>query len=58
MFGKEGTSKKTENYIYVGAAKSPAEMTGLSIPIRENPGPGEYRYITFAWVKWGENRLE
>lgn len=33
-------------------------MTGLSIPIRENPGPGEYRYITFAWVKWGENRLE
>ena len=50
---KGGYSKKTENYIYVGAAKSPAEMTGLSIPIRENPGPGEYRYITFAWVKWG-----
>lgn len=51
---KGGYSKKTENYIYVGAAKSPAEMTGLSIPIRENPGPGEYRYITFAWVKWGQ----
>jgi hypothetical protein len=28
-------------------------MTGLSIPIRENPGPGEYRYLSFAWIKWG-----
>ena len=54
---KGGYSKKTENYIYVGAAKSPAEMTGLSIPIRENPGPGEYRYITFAWVKWGGEQI-
>lgn len=40
-----GYSKKSENYIYVGASKSPAELTGLSIPIRENPGPGEFRYI-------------
>ena len=54
---KGGYSKKAENYIYVGAAKSPAEMTGLSIPIRENPGPGEYRYITFAWVKWGGEQI-
>ncbi|MBV3840319.1 MotA/TolQ/ExbB proton channel family protein [Bacteroides xylanisolvens] len=54
---KGGYSKKAENYIYVGAAKSPAEMTGLSIPIRENPGLGEYRYITFAWVKWGGEQI-
>jgi Biopolymer transport proteins len=52
-----GYSKKTENYIYVSASKSPAELTGLSIPIRENPGPGEYRYITFAWVKWGGEQI-
>lgn len=52
-----GYSKKTENYIYVGASKSPAELTGLSIPIRENPGPGEFRYITFAWVKWGGDQI-
>lgn len=51
------TLKKTENYIYVGASKSPAELTGLSIPIRENPGPGEFRYITFAWVKWGGDQI-
>ncbi len=54
---KGGYSKNAENYIYVGASKSPAEMTGLSIPIRENPGPGEYRYITFAWVKWGGDQI-
>ena len=52
-----GYSKKSENYIYVGASKSPAELTGLSIPIRENPGRGEYRYITFAWVKWGGEQI-
>lgn len=52
-----GYSKKSENYIYVNASKSPAELTGLSIPIRENPGPGEYRYITFAWVKWGGEQI-
>lgn len=52
-----GYSKKSPNYIYVGAAKSPAELTGLSIPIRENPGQGEYRYITFAWVKWGGEQI-
>ena len=32
-------------------------MKGLSIPIRENPGPGEYRYITFAWIKWGGEQI-
>lgn len=54
---KGGYSKKAENYIYVGASDSPAEFAGLSIPIRENPGPGEYRYITFAWVKWGGDQI-
>lgn len=52
-----GYSKKTPNYIYVTDGTSPAKLTGLSIPIRENPGPGEYRYITFAWIKWGGDQI-
>jgi hypothetical protein len=27
------------------------KLPGLEAKIRENPGPGEYRYITFAWKK-------
>lgn len=52
-----GYSKKSPNYIYVKYSNSPAQMTGLSLPIRENPGPGQYRYLTFAWVKWGEGQI-
>ena len=51
-----GFSQEAENYIYVTPDR-PAELTGLSIPIRENPGTGEYRYITFAWVKWGGSQI-
>lgn len=51
-----GYSEETENYIYVTPDR-PAELTGLSIPIRENPGAGEYRYITFVWVKWGGSQI-
>lgn len=54
--GSEDPSKQN-NYIYVPSSNSPAEISGLSIPIRENPGVGEFRYITFAWIKWG-NDLE
>lgn len=48
---------RTSTYIYVNPSHSPAEIKGLSLPIRENPGPGEYRYITFAWVKWGGEQI-
>ncbi len=51
-----GFSQEAENYIYVTPDR-PAELTGLSIPIRENPGAGEYRYITFVWVKWGGSQI-
>nr|WP_242052370.1 MotA/TolQ/ExbB proton channel family protein [Dysgonomonas sp. GY75] len=54
---KGGSSKNSTHYIYVKPSYSPAEIVGLSIPIRENPGPGEYRYITFAWVKWGGEQI-
>ena len=34
-----GYSPEADNYIYVGAEQN-AGLTGLSIPIRENPGAG------------------
>lgn len=43
-------------YIYVNP-KDSAIIAGLSIPVRENPAPGEYRYISFAWVKWGGEQI-
>jgi biopolymer transport protein ExbB len=54
-FSKKGgyASKENSQYIYVKKADDVAAITGLSIPIRENPAVGEYRYISFAWVKWG-----
>lgn len=52
-----GNSKKSNYYLYIEESTSPAEITGLSIPIRENPGPGEYRYITFSWIKWGGDQI-
>ena len=51
-----GFSSETNNYIYVGPDQH-AELMNLSIPIREHPGPGEYRYITFVWVKWGGTQI-
>ncbi|MCB1129943.1 MAG: MotA/TolQ/ExbB proton channel family protein [Verrucomicrobiae bacterium] len=43
----------SDHYLYMRGSDSPLSITGLSVPIRENPGPGEYRYISFAWRKWG-----
>lgn len=31
--------------------KSQANIAGLAVKIRENPGPGECRYLRFAWKK-------
>lgn len=56
-FDRKGGPADSKQYIYVKPSESPAEVTGLSIPIRENPGPGEYRYITFKWVKWGGKQI-
>jgi hypothetical protein len=33
------------------------KLPGLSAKIRENPGPGEYRYLTFAWKKAQGNAI-
>ncbi|MGH7140474.1 MAG: hypothetical protein ACREHD_32465, partial [Pirellulales bacterium] len=32
-------------------------LPGLTAKIRENPGPGEYRYLQFAWKKQGGQRI-
>ncbi len=29
----------------------------LGVKIRQNPGPGEYRYLQFAWKKQGGERI-
>ncbi|WP_254508058.1 hypothetical protein [Anatilimnocola floriformis] len=34
-----------------------AKLPGLSVKVRENPGPGEVRYIRFAWKKNGGNTI-
>jgi hypothetical protein len=33
--------------------KSNPTLPGLSVKIRQNPGPGEYRFLQFAWKKQG-----
>ena len=40
------------NYLYMRTGDCPASVTGLSVPIRRNPGPGEFRYLSLTWVKW------
>ncbi|HVA45918.1 MAG TPA: hypothetical protein VNH11_05980 [Pirellulales bacterium] len=32
-------------------------LPGLAAKIRQNPGPGEYRYLQFAWKKKGGQRI-
>ncbi|MBW8883282.1 MAG: hypothetical protein JF612_00600, partial [Planctomycetia bacterium] len=34
-----------------------AKLPNLGVKIRENPGPGEYRYLTFAWQKAQGNTI-
>jgi len=40
-----------------GDQKFNAKLPGLSVKVRENPGPGEVRYIRFAWKKQGGNTI-
>jgi biopolymer transport protein ExbB len=32
-------------------------LPGLGVKIRQNPAPGEYRYMQFAWKKQGGQRI-
>lgn len=40
-----------------GDQKFNAKLPMLSLKVRENPGPGEVRYIRFAWKKTGGNTI-
>jgi hypothetical protein len=37
--------------------KSNPKLSNLGVKIRENPGPGEYRYLRFAWKKAQGNSI-
>lgn len=39
----------------VTAQKFAEKLPSLGVKIRKNPGPGEYRYLRFAWRKQGGN---
>jgi hypothetical protein len=40
-----------------GDQKFSAKLPNLGVNVRENPGPGEVRYIRFAWKKQGGNTI-
>ncbi len=44
-------------WAYMHTRDGKVSITGLSVCVRENPGPGEYRYLSFAWRKWGGGQL-
>lgn len=52
-FRPEG-GHESEHYLYLRRGDTPLSITGLSIPIREFPAEGEFRYLSFAWRKWGD----
>jgi biopolymer transport protein ExbB len=52
-----GFTRNSEKYLYLRPTDTLTRLTGLAIPIRENPKRGEYRYVTFAWVKWGGHQI-
>lgn len=54
---REGGPSGSIKYIYVGPSDITPEIKDVSIRIRKNPGPGEYRYITFTWIKWGGTEI-
>lgn len=45
------------NWLFLRARDAPLSLTGLSIPVREHPGPGEARYLSFAWRMWHTGRI-
>lgn len=57
--GGYSPDKNKNNYIYVGCGRNShsAHLTGLNIQIRKNPATGQYRYISFAWIKWGGHQI-
>lgn len=43
---------ESASYLYLKPGDTPLSIRDLSLPIREHPGPGEYRFLSYAWRKW------
>jgi serine/threonine protein kinase len=41
------------SHLKVGGSQDNARIPHWNFPIAEHPGPGQYRYLTFAWKKAG-----
>ena len=54
---RDGGGFAGERWAYMHTRDGRVSSSGLSISIRENPEPGEYRYLSFAWQKWGGGQI-
>ncbi|HEY2883109.1 MAG TPA: MotA/TolQ/ExbB proton channel family protein [Pirellulales bacterium] len=54
---RENGAFSGKHWFYLHTREGRVSITGLSIPVRENPAPGEYRFLSFAWRKWGEGQI-
>lgn len=52
-----GYSEIHPNYVYVDGPDAAEMVFSSPLRIRENPAQGEYRYMTFTWVKWGGTQI-
>lgn len=55
-FVKDRFSRGVSSFSVIGP-KSVAKLPTLGVKIRENPGPGEYRYIQFRWMTLSGSQL-
>ncbi|NQU36427.1 MAG: MotA/TolQ/ExbB proton channel family protein, partial [Actinobacteria bacterium] len=54
---RDGGGFAGDRWAYMHTRDGNVSISGLSIGIRENPGPGEYRFLSFAWQKWGGGQI-
>ncbi len=65
LTGNNGTARLITDDSFSGKAafavtplqREGAKIPGWAFPIRENPKPGEYRYLRLAWKKRGEGSI-
>ncbi len=46
-----------QRWAYVSSRDAQISVSGLSLKVREKPEPGEVRYISFAYRKWGGGQV-
>ncbi len=44
---------ESERWLFMRRSDPPLTIQGLRVPVREDPGPGEARFVSWAWRKWG-----